>query len=108
MLGKQGIISSMKYSVLLYSLGALSTGAAEYQFEKPYQLKGGDNIIQVEGPGYAAPCIADLDKDGVNDLLVGQFNGGKIKFYRGFGEGKFARGEWLKANGDPVTVPGVW
>jgi hypothetical protein len=41
-------------------------------------------------------------------LLVGQFNGGKIRVYRNLGDGKFAPGDWLKADGAVAEIPGVW
>ena len=81
-------------------------GAAE--FEAPQKLQAGGESIAVESPGFAAPCWADLDGDGKEELLVGQFNGGKIKVYRHEGGMKFAEGEWLKAEGEVAKVPGVW
>jgi hypothetical protein len=88
-------------------LGAAALcGAAEFQ--RPVRVLGGGDPVRVESPGYAAPCLADLDGDGKKDLLVGQFNQGKIKVYKSLGEGKFAAGEWLKAEGNVAEVPGVW
>jgi hypothetical protein len=83
-------------------------GAAEPRFHPPVRLKAGGAPIRVESPGYAAPCLADLDGDGKMDLLVGQFSGGKIRVFKGLGGGKFARGAWLKAEGKVAEVPGVW
>ena len=77
-------------------------------FEAPVRMKAGDSFVQVEAPGYAAPCWHDVDGDGLGDLVVGQFNDGKLKVYRGLGEGKLAAGEWLKAAGEVAQVPGVW
>ena len=77
-------------------------------FEQPVRLKGGGEPVRVEAPGYAAPCWADVDADGKKDLLVGQFNQGKIKVYKNLGDGKFAAGSWLKAEGKVAEVPGVW
>ena len=82
--------------------------AAAVDFDKPVRLKGGDEFVRVEGPGWAAPCIADIDRDGKPDLLVGQFNKGKIRVYKGLGDMKFAPGEWLQAEGKVAEVPGVW
>jgi hypothetical protein len=82
--------------------------AAEFEFENPVRLKGGGEFIRVESPGYASPCWADLDGDGKKDLLVGQFRDGKIRVYRNLGDGELAAGEWLKAEGQVASVPGVW
>ncbi len=86
--------------------GAALTSASE--FEAPVMLKGGDKAVRVESPGYAAPCWADIDKDGKKDLLVGQFQGGKIQVFKNLGEGKLAEGKWLEAGGEVATIPGVW
>lgn len=101
----------MKYRLLatlaLFGCSALC-GAAEPRFHPPVRLKAGGVPIRVEVPGYAAPCLADVDGDGIPDLLVGQFNKGKIQVFKGLGGGKFARGTWLQAEGQAAEVPGVW
>jgi len=78
------------------------------EFAPPVRLKAGGVAIRVESPGYASPCLADVDGDGKLDLLVGQFNQGKIRFFKGLGGGEFAKGAWLQAEGKPAEVPGVW
>lgn len=78
------------------------------QFEAPVRMKAGDDYVKVESPGYAAPCWHDVDGDGKGDLVVGQFNSGKMKVYKGLGGGKLAPGEWLMAEGKIAQVPGVW
>ncbi len=78
------------------------------EFAKPVRVMAGNQPVRVESPGYAAPCLADIDGDGTKDLLVGQFNQGKIKIYRGLGNGEFAAGKWLEAEGKIAQVPGVW
>lgn len=102
---------------LLYSMAAsaclLATPAlSAVEFEAPTILKGGDKVMLSESPGYAAPCLADVDGDGVRDMLVGQFRGGKIALYKGIktedGSLKFAAQTWLQADGKDATVPGVW
>src|SRR4051812_32687407 len=91
----------------LFCCSALG-GAAEPRFQPPVRLKAGGAAIRVEAPGYAAPCWADVDGDGKMDLLVGQFNKGKIQVFKGLGGGKFAKGSWLQAEGKEAEVPGVW
>ena len=86
--------------------GTAPCGAAEFQ--PPVRLTAGDAAVRVEAPGYAAPCLADLDGDGKKELLVGQFQTGKIRVFKHLGEEKFAPGEWLMAGGEVAQVPGVW
>ena len=64
--------------------------------------------IQVEQPGYASPCYADIDGDGMRDLLVGQFADGKIRVFKGLEGTNFDSREWLKAEGKVADIPGVW
>jgi hypothetical protein len=93
-------------STLFVGCGLAVASAAE--FEPPVRLEAAGAPIRVESPGYAAPCWADMDGDGQKDLLVGQFAGGKIRVYKGLGDGKLAAGDWLKAGGAVSEVPGVW
>lgn len=101
----------MKYRLLatlcLFCCAALC-GAEEPRFHPPVRLKAGGAPIRVEVPGYAAPCLADVDGDGKMDLLLGQFNKGKIQLFKGLGGGAFAEGTWLQAEGSAAEVPGVW
>ena len=101
----------MKYRLLAtlgLFCGSALCAAEEPRFHPPVRLKAGGVPIQVEAPGYAAPCLADLDGKCKMDLLVGQFNGGKIQVFKGLGGGKFAAGTWLQAEGKVAEVPGVW
>ena len=89
-------------------VGATGGGTDEFQFERPVRLMADGVPIRVESPGYAFPCLADVDGDGKPDLLVGQFNQGKIQVFKGLGGSKFAKGTWLQADGKAAEVPGVW
>ena len=95
--------------LILVAVGSCSMvagGASEFQ--EPIRLTAGGKAIRVESPGYAAPCWTDIDRDGKEDLLVGQFNRGKIHVFKGTGGLKFGPGEFLKAEGEVAEVPGVW
>jgi hypothetical protein len=87
-------------------LGGSTALCAAADFEPPVRLRGGDDAVRVEAPGYAAPCWATID--GGKALLVGQFNQGKIRVYKHLGGDKFAAGTWLQAEGKVAEVPGVW
>ena len=95
-----------------FAVGALAQSSSsktiQPEFTKPQMMKADGKIIQVESPGHAAPCLADVTGDGKTDLLVGQFEKGKIKVYPGDAEGGFKEGQWLKAGGKTAEVAGVW
>lgn len=100
------MIRSLAAFAILLCWSGDTTPASE--FEAPVMLKGGDKAVRVESPGYAAPCWADVDRDGKKDLLVGQFKDGKIHVHKNLGDGKLAEGTWLEAGGAVATIPGVW
>jgi hypothetical protein len=87
--------------------GVTGKGLA-HLFEAPVRLKAADGYVRTEKPGYASPTWHDVDGDGKRDLVVGQFAGGKIRYYKNTGAGTFAAGEWLMAGGKVAEVPGVW
>ncbi len=93
-------------AVLLAPLASAAPQGVE--FHAAVRLSAGGRVISVESPGYAAPAWADMNGDGKEDLLVGQFKDGKIKVYLNLGKGKLAAGKWLRASGEIVKVPGIW
>jgi FG-GAP-like repeat len=99
-------MTSTLLSTILVGAGLVSGSSVEFQ--PPVRIEADGAPVRVENPGYAAPCWADIDGDGKKDLLVGQFNQGKIRVYRNLGDGKLAAGDWLKAEGAVAEVPGVW
>jgi hypothetical protein len=98
----------MRRSLAAVGLLCCSAAGSAADFAEPVMLKGGDKPIKVESPGYAFPCLADIDGDGKKELLVGQFAGGKMKVYKHLGDVKFSEGKWLEVDGKPAEVPGVW
>ena len=95
-------------SLTLLSTLLLGAFGGPTDFQPPVRLKADGVPVRVESPGYAAPCWADIDGDGKKDLLVDQFHGGKIHFYKNLGDGKLAAGGWLKADAATAEIPGVW
>ena len=76
-------------------------------FEKPVRLTVRGTAISAEG-GYAAPCMADVNGDGNPELLVWQFNGGRIRCYGVTGKFVLSEGDWIQAGGKTAIIPGIW
>lgn len=88
-------------------LAALPAAAAPPRLGPPVRLQAAGQPIDVE-VGHAAPTVWDFDGDGVPDLLVGQFGGGKLRLYRNLGTASAPRFEghaWFEAGGAAASVP---
>jgi len=73
----------------------------------PFRIEARGEGIDVEG-GHAAPFLADLDGDGLLDLLVGQFGQGRLRLYpnRGApGAPRFEDYSYLRADELEASVP---
>lgn len=80
---------------------------AAQNFADPVRIHAGEAPINVD-IGHAAPFYADVDGDGLSDLLVGQFGEGKLRIYKNVGsakEPKFDKFEYLRAGGEIAKVP---
>ena len=82
-----------------------------YTFAAPVRLEAAGEVIKVDEPGFACPTMADVDGDGAEDLVVGQFAGGAMQIFRNIASAgqtpQFAAGEWIQVAGEKATVPGV-
>lgn len=85
---------------------------AGYLFEAPVRLQADGEFIATESPGYACPTMADVDGDGKQDLVVGQFKNGNMMFCRNIAAAgqppELAGVEWIKTGDERAVVPGVW
>ena len=57
--------------------------------------------------GHGSPCVTDWDGDGVKDLLLGQFSGGKIRLYLNSGTNSapvLTSFTFLQADGSDISV----
>jgi hypothetical protein len=80
----------MRLLVVLAVLAVAGTALAQApDFEPSYRLECAGSAIDVGY--YGSPCVADWDGDGVQDLILGQFSNGYIRFYKNEG-----------TNADPV------
>src|SRR5262245_6858705 len=99
----------MRMTILsAFMVGGALAACSAAEFQPPIRLMAGSESVRVESPGWACPCWTDIDGDGQKDLLVGQFNQGKIRVYKNLGDGKLAAGAWLKADEIDAEIPGVW
>ncbi|MFN6196224.1 MAG: hypothetical protein ACK5BN_20635 [Planctomycetota bacterium] len=95
----------MPPTLLLTRLAAAPQGPL---FEAPVRMQAGGSYVKVESPGYARPSWHDVDGDGLDDLVVGQFHDGKMRLFKGEGGGKLAAGAWLRGDKGAAVVPDVW
>lgn len=78
------------------------------EFQQPAQIQADGRPIDVQREGHSAPFFGDFDGDGLKDLLVGEFNEGRLRIYRNVGtadEAKFGDFEWFRAGAELGRVP---
>jgi hypothetical protein len=95
---------------IVFALGSLVIPAAvaASDLTPPVQVQAGGKPIDVNFVGHSAPFYADVDGDGVNDLLVGQFDEGRLRIYRNLGTNaspRFEGYQWFEAGGTIGSVP---
>lgn len=86
-------------------LPAAVSMAALPQFAAPFKVQAGGGDLTVEL--ISDPFMVDWDGDGLNDLIVGQFTGGKIRFYPNTGTNQnpaFSGYTFLQADGADITT----
>jgi len=55
--------------------------AQPLQFDAPVAIEANGSPINVGTGGNASPFLVDWDGDGRQDLLLGQYSSGKVRFY---------------------------
>jgi hypothetical protein len=95
--------------VLPLVLAASATGADVVgDLHLPVQIQAGGLPLDVQREGHSAPFAGDIDGDGIRDLLVGQYEQGRLRIYRNLGtnaEPRFDAHTWLTAGGQTGRVP---
>ena len=73
------------YKKFMLGVAAICMSASVFAQEmgSPVLIKAGGENIDCQ-PSYAAPLVADFDKDGLDDLIVGTFKG-EFRFYKSTG-----------------------
>ncbi len=77
------------------------------EFDPPVPIQANGVNINVGYGGNASPFVVDWDGDGNQDLLLGQFDGGRIRFYTNTGthyNPTFGNFEYLQADGSAIML----
>ncbi len=76
-------------------------------FDTPVAIQANGSPINVGYGGNASPFMVDWNGDGKQDLLLGQFDGGKVRFYANIGTNfnpTFGTFSYLQADGSDISV----
>lgn len=79
----------------------------QYDFETPVRLTADGEIIDTgKHIAHSGPAFADINGDGVTDLLVGNFRG-TIEYFENTGSAEapeYAAGKMLEAEGETIKI----
>ncbi len=96
----------------LAALAATAPAQISPDLQAPFAAQCGDLAINLDDLGHAAPHFADIDGDGLKDLLVGHFgkdeSKGALSIYKNVGTAqapKFAAPSFFQAGGTTGKVP---
>jgi len=90
--------------VPLLLLSAIAVSGT-FSFAPPYYMECAGTPIDVGN--YGSPCIVDWDGDGLKDMITGQFDYGRIRFYKNEGTNEdpiFNSYAFLQANGSMISM----
>jgi hypothetical protein len=76
-------------------------------FDPPVAIEANGSPINVGVGGNASPFLVDWNGDGKQDLLLGQYDGGKVRYYENIGENfdpVFGDFDYLQADGRDISV----
>ena len=80
-------------------------------FNNSFEVEVQGDYIRTQKPFYASPTMVDINDDGLQDLVIGQFKNGAMMLLKNTGKigaPKFESQTWIMTDGSPATVPGVW
>lgn len=98
----------MNKQCFVISLGLIALAfAIPPVFDPPAAIQANGSPINVGTGGNASPFMTDWNGDGKQDLLLGQYDGGKIRFYANTGSNynpTFGDFSYLQADGSDISL----
>jgi hypothetical protein len=97
-----------RWHLTLAALALATPPLAAGPFLPPVPLQADGKPLDVQREGHSAPFVGDFDGDGKRDLLVGQYDEGRLRIYRNVGtdaKPRFTSYTWLRAGGEDARVP---
>lgn len=95
----------MGYAIVLAAAAALAA-AAPPVYGAPSMLVA--DSVTIDVGYYGAPCVTDWNGDGLKDLVLGQFDQGKIRIYLNSGTNSspvFTTFSYMQSGGVDITLP---
>ena len=68
-------MKTIKIVLVVLIAGICTIKLAAQDFQNPIFVKSNEKVIDYQDRPYSAPVIYDYDRDGLNDLMVGHYNG---------------------------------
>jgi hypothetical protein len=98
--------TTMRLSALLALLAYVALAETPV-FDAPVAIEANGVPINVGYGGNASPFVIDWNGDGKQDLLLGQFDGGKVRYYENIGENfapVFGDSAYIQADGADISL----
>jgi len=96
----------MKLWLLVIIVLSMSVSSAALDYLTPTQIHADGSPIELS-IGHANPLVTDWNEDGLKDLLVGQYSGGRIRYYINQGSNAapvFGSFSYMQADGNTISV----
>jgi len=93
-------------SLLLPLLVLAVSALAVPDYEPPFRISADGDPIELS-IGHANPLIVDWNEDGLKDLILGQFSGGKLRYYQNDDSNDspmFGSYTYLQADGTDISL----
>ncbi len=98
------------FSIALVTITSYNLAQAKPTFDSPVRIHSEGQPISIPY-GYSFPVSIDLDKDGLKDIVVGEYRKkGEIYFYKNTGSIEapvYAKAQNLMIGEEVLTVPGI-